>query len=198
MNQSHIPGFPNTIPKVDWLTDLLIFKDEKKDNATLHLVIFHMHVHRLKVQFSDGCLMKMFMVTLEGQAWSWYEILPNGSLYSLVDFHVAFYEMTKECHSSLLLVKDCCKHCVIFIEYMENFYEDDEFVDEEILEALQDNPFHRQEERIASLLDENETQQEFIYENMLHPLSLMKICSILVSLLIIRNMRIISNNKRKY
>ena len=34
-----------------------------------------------------------------------------------------------------------------------------------ILEALHKNPFHYQEERITSLLDENETQQELIYEN---------------------------------
>ena len=165
MNRSHIPGFPNPMPKVEWLTDLPIFKDEKKDNVALHLVRFHMHVHSLKVQFPEDCLMKMFMATLEGKAWSWYESLPNGSLYSLADFHVAFYEMYEECHPSLLLVKDCCKHCVSFIEYLENCYEDDEFMDEEILEALHDNPFHHQEERIASLLDENETQQEFIYEN---------------------------------
>ena len=50
--------------------------------------------------------MKMFMATLEGKARSWYESLPNGSLYSLADFHVSFYEMYEECHPSLLLVKD--------------------------------------------------------------------------------------------
>ena len=97
------------------------------------------------------------MATLEGKAWSWYEILPNGSLYSLFDFHVAFYEMYEECHLSLLLVKDCCKHYVSFIEYLENCYEDDEFMDEEILEALHYNTFHQQEEhqeeRITSPLD---------------------------------------------
>ena len=73
--------------------------------------------------------------------------------------------MYKECHPSLLLVKDCCKHSVSFIEYLENCYEDDEFMDEEILESLHDNPFHHQEEWISSLLDETETQQEFICEN---------------------------------
>ena len=109
--------------------------------------------------------MKMFMVTLEGKAWSWYESMSNGSLYSLADFHVAFYEMYEDCHPSLLLVKDCWKNCVIFIEYLENCYEYDEFMDEEILEALHDNPFHHQEERVFSLLDENETQQEFNYDN---------------------------------
>ena len=44
MNRSHIPGFPNPMPKVDWLEDLPIFKDEKKENVALHLVRFHMHV----------------------------------------------------------------------------------------------------------------------------------------------------------
>ena len=48
---------------------------------------------------------------------------------------------------------------------MENCYEDDEFMDEEILEALHDNLFNNQEERITSLLDENETRQKFFYEN---------------------------------
>ena len=73
--------------------------------------------------------------------------------------------MYEEFHPSLLLVKHCCKCCGSFIEYLENFYEDDELMDEEILEALHNNPFHHEEERIASFLDENETQQEFIYEN---------------------------------
>jgi len=49
MNRSHIPDFPNLMPKVEWLTDLPIFKVENKDNVALHLVRFHMHVHRLKV-----------------------------------------------------------------------------------------------------------------------------------------------------
>ena len=132
MNRSHIPGFPNPMPKVEWLENLPIFKYEKKYNVALHLVRLHMHVHSLKVQFPEDCLMKMFMATLEGKAWSWYESLPNSSLYSLVDFHVAFYEMYKDCHPYLLLVKDCCKHSVSFIRYLKNFYEDDEFMDEEI------------------------------------------------------------------
>ena len=59
MNQSHIPSFPNPMPKVEWLNDLPIFKDEKKDNVALHLVRFHMHVCRLKVQFREDFLMKM-------------------------------------------------------------------------------------------------------------------------------------------
>ena len=49
MNRSHIPGFQNRMPKVEWLDDLPIFKDEKNDNVSLHLVRFHMHLHSLKV-----------------------------------------------------------------------------------------------------------------------------------------------------
>ena len=49
MNWSHIPGFPNPMPKVERLTDIPIFRDEKKYNVTLHLVRFHMHVHSIKV-----------------------------------------------------------------------------------------------------------------------------------------------------
>ena len=47
MNQSHIPGFPNPMPNVEWLNDLPILKHEKKDNFSLHLVIFHMHIHNI-------------------------------------------------------------------------------------------------------------------------------------------------------
>ena len=150
MNWSHIPGFPNPMPKVDWLYDLPIFKDEKKYNVSLHLVRFHMHVCSLKVQFPEHCLMKMFMTTLEGKAWSWYKSLENGSIYSLANFHDEFYEMYKECHPSLLLVKDCCKQSLRLIQYLEDCYDDEEFMDEEILEALHNNTFQQLEERITS------------------------------------------------
>ena len=64
MNWSHIPVFPNPMPKVDWLDDLPIFKYEKKYNVALHFVRFNLHVHSLKVHFPEYCLMKMFMTTL--------------------------------------------------------------------------------------------------------------------------------------
>ena len=49
MDQSHIPSFPNPLPKVNWLTYLPIFKDENKYNVALHLVRFHMHVYKFWV-----------------------------------------------------------------------------------------------------------------------------------------------------
>lgn len=101
-----------------------------------------MHVRRLKVEFHEDCLMKMLMVSLEGNEQSWYERFPNACLSSLRDFHIVFYERYKECHPFLLLVKDCCTHFKIFIENLEIFYEHDQFMDEEILEALHEKPFH--------------------------------------------------------
>jgi hypothetical protein len=67
MNHSHIPGFPNRMPCIDWQTYLPKFKDEEGDDVALHLIKFHMHTHKLKVKFHEDCLMKMFMATLEGK-----------------------------------------------------------------------------------------------------------------------------------
>ena len=68
MNRDHIRGFPNKIPKVDWQRNLPMFKDDDRNDAALHLVRFHMHIHKLKVDFTEDCLMKIFMATLEGEA----------------------------------------------------------------------------------------------------------------------------------
>ena len=92
MNRAHIPSFPNQIPKVDWQTCLPKFKDQKNDDASLHLVRFHIHIHKLGVKLHEDYLMKIFMATLEGDARSWYEGLPLESLFSLTDFHIVFHE----------------------------------------------------------------------------------------------------------
>ena len=47
--------------------------------------------------------MKMFMVSLEGDARSWYEGLPSESSCSLTDFHTVFHEHFKDQYPSLLL-----------------------------------------------------------------------------------------------
>ena len=96
MHRSHILGLPNRIPNVDWQTYLPKFKDQKSDDAALHLVRFHMHIHKLRVEFHEDSLMKMLMASLEGNAWSLYERLPYGSLYSLEYFHTVFHEHFKD------------------------------------------------------------------------------------------------------
>lgn len=55
------------MPCVDWQPYLPKFKDEKGDDATLHLVKFLMYARKLSVQFLEDYIMKMFMETLEGK-----------------------------------------------------------------------------------------------------------------------------------
>ena len=122
MNRTHIPSFPNRIPNIDWQEYLPRFKDQKGDDVALHLFRFHKHIHKLGVELHEDYLMKMFMVSLEGNAWSWYERLPVESLYSLKEFHTVFYEHFKEQYPSFLLVQDCCMDVKGFIENLENMY----------------------------------------------------------------------------
>jgi len=119
MNRSHIPNFPNRMPHIDWQTYFPKFLDGKGDDVALHLVKFHMHVRKLRVQFHEDCLMKMFMATLEGKARSWYEKLLAASLYSLKDFHTVFFENCRKSYPSLLLVQNCFKHFGSFNQYLE-------------------------------------------------------------------------------
>jgi len=99
MNRVHIPAFPNQIPCIDWKTNLTKFIDGNKDEAILHLLRFHWHIHKLGIKFHEDCLMKFFMDTLEGKSRSWYGGLNPGSLYSLKYFHRVF---TDHCGMSLL------------------------------------------------------------------------------------------------
>jgi hypothetical protein len=68
LKRDNIQGFPNQMPKVNWQRYFPMFKDKDGDDATLHLITFHMHVHKLNIRFHEDCLMKMFMATLEGKA----------------------------------------------------------------------------------------------------------------------------------
>ena len=162
LSRDHIPGFPNKIPKVDWSRNLPTFKDDGKKDAALHLVRFHMHIRKLKVDFPEDCLMKIFLATLEGEAQSWYESLPQACIYYLKDFHAMFIERNKDSYPSLNLVQDCCKHAYSFIESLEKYYEDDNFMDVEIMEALYENPFQQHEE---NLVDTYQDDQEILQQN---------------------------------
>ena len=83
------------------------------------------------------------MVSLEGNERSWYEGLPSKSLYSLKYFHTVFHEHFNDQYPSLLLFQYCCMHVKGFIEDLENMYGNDEFMDEELLEMLQENPLQK-------------------------------------------------------
>ena len=109
MNRAHILGFPNRLPRIEG------------DDVALHLLKFHMHIHRLRIELPDDCLMKMFMASLEGKARSWYEKLSFGILYSLKDFHLVFFERYKVSYPYLLLVEDCCKYVESLISIWKIF-----------------------------------------------------------------------------
>ena len=102
MNRANIPGFPNQILNIDSQAYLPIFKDQRGDDVGIHLFRFHKHIHKLGVELHEYSLMKMFMVSLEGNARSWYEVFPTESLYSLRDFHTVFHEHFKDQYPSLL------------------------------------------------------------------------------------------------
>jgi len=141
--------------KVNWQRYLPVFKDEDGNDATLHLIRFHMHVHKMKMRFHDDCLMKMFMATLEGKTWSWYENFPHACIYSLKDFHLVCFEKYREAYPSFLLTKDCCDQLENFIQELESVYGDEEFMEDEILDALNENPFHHHEKIMDSTLDDH-------------------------------------------
>ena len=136
MNLAHILGFPNRIPHVDWRTYLPKFKDKKGDDVAIHFFRFHKHIHKLGGRWHEDYLMRIFMISLEGDARSWYELFPAGSLSSHKDFHTSFREHFKYQYPSLLLVQDCRTHDKDFIENLKYIYGDDQYMDDDILKIL--------------------------------------------------------------
>ena len=119
---------------------MLVFRGEEGDHVVLHLIKFHMHARKLKVEWHEDCLMKMFMASLEGNARTWYKWLPATSIFSLRYFHAVFFRHFKESCPLLLLVEDCCECFDGFILNLEQVYQDDQFMDDEIIEALHERP----------------------------------------------------------
>ena len=53
VNNAHIPGFRNCLPHIEWQSYFPKFRDQEEDDAALHLVKFHMHILKLRVEFHD-------------------------------------------------------------------------------------------------------------------------------------------------
>ena len=62
INIASIPGYPNKIPLVNWQIDLPRFNDENNDDAAIHLLRFHKHIHKLGMGWHEDSLMKLFML----------------------------------------------------------------------------------------------------------------------------------------
>ena len=86
---------------MNWDENLPVFQGENFYGPLLHLIKFHIHVWRLKVEWHEDFLMKMFMLTLEEKARDWYEWLRSSSLFSLKDLEYVFYENYKGNTTSL-------------------------------------------------------------------------------------------------
>ena len=86
MNFDVNPSYPNQINPSNWQTYLPIFKDQKGDDAAIHLFRFHKHIHKLGVGWHEDSLMRIFMISLEGNARSWYDGFLAWSLSSLKYF----------------------------------------------------------------------------------------------------------------
>jgi hypothetical protein len=160
MNHSHIPGFPNHIPHIDWQKYFPKFKDGKGNDVASHLIRFHMHLCKLGVEFHEDCLMKMFMATLEGKERLWYEGLKPGNLYYLRDFHITFFKHYGESNPSLLVFEGCCEFCEHFIKYLENVFGDEECMNDEIIEAFYE--YSPQQQIVSLPLVEDEADQEIV------------------------------------
>jgi hypothetical protein len=145
MNQVHIPGFLNQIPCIYWQIDLPRFRDEKDDNASIHLIIFHIHMHRLGLNLPKDCLMNMFIKTLEDDVRSWYEELPTASLCSLKYFHVAFCDNYKQHYLSLLLIEKLCGKFEQLFQFIGIDIDDEELVTHYIEEVLSKFSLHQDE-----------------------------------------------------
>ena len=55
-----------------------------------------------------------------------------------------------------MLVQNCFDNFESFIEYMEDYYDDDQFMDDEILEALEEKSF----QKVEALLELSSPQEE--------------------------------------
>ena len=84
------------------------------------------------------------MISLEGNARSWYEGLPTWSLCSLKGFHKAFHKYFKYQYPSLLLLQDCCTHDREFIENVKDECGDDQYLDEEVVEILHEYSYQKE------------------------------------------------------
>jgi hypothetical protein len=105
---SSIAGFPNQVPSRDeWENSLPRFRGEEWEVPAEHLLDFHDYMHRLQVVHEDVQI-RLLCFSLEGIAHDWYRSLPNASVSSLADFHVAFHVFCKDHFPANLLYPQCC------------------------------------------------------------------------------------------
>jgi len=105
---SIIFGCPHPIPSRDeWDNSLPRFQGGECEVPAEHLLDFHDFIHRLEI-IHEYVKIKLFRHSLEGIALDWCQSLPNTSISSLAEFHVAFHIFCKGKFLSNLLYPECC------------------------------------------------------------------------------------------
>jgi hypothetical protein len=108
-NFSFVHGFPNVVPTVDeWGDYFPIFRERKEDNIAQHLRKFYELMHQWEIQHED-LLLKMFMISLAGDAREWYHSLPPTIISSLGEFHAVFNRHCQRFYSSEFICHNFCE-----------------------------------------------------------------------------------------
>jgi hypothetical protein len=117
---------------------LPIFRERKEDNPAQHLLEFHELMHQWEIHHED-VLLNMFMISLAGDARTWYHSLPPASISSLEQFHAAFNRHCQKFYSSELICHSCCeeyKDCVQDITDSYESCEDEGYTSEELINPV--------------------------------------------------------------
>jgi hypothetical protein len=116
---STIPGFSHPVPSIDiWGDQVLRFVEKKEDNPSDHLIRFRQCMVQLDIYHEDF-LMKMFDLSLEGDAHEWYRYLYSSIIYSLKEFHRVFHHRCERYFSREIILEGFCKE---FHSHIQNVY----------------------------------------------------------------------------
>ena len=89
-----------------------------------------MHIHRLRIEFPEDCLMKMFTQTLEERERLWYERLPPTSIYFLEGLYSVFCKEYKESYPSIELVENFCGKIEKLFQHMGIDIDDEDLMED--------------------------------------------------------------------
>jgi hypothetical protein len=91
---------------------------EKNGKCQLNTCLdFHDLIHRLQIIHEDVQI-KLFRYSLEVISLDWCRALPNASIISLANFHVAFHLFCKRKLSVDLLYHECCHDFSLLNKYL--------------------------------------------------------------------------------
>jgi hypothetical protein len=138
---------------------LHVFKEEKEDNPSQHLVTFHQCMDQLGILHED-VLMKMFMYSLKGDAREWYFSLPASSICSLRDFHVAFNKHCKRYYSADILLEDCCEQFESCNQQTVECFSCDELYEDLVEKEIKEELVLVEEISNSSMQEELETKKK--------------------------------------